>query len=339
MIETNSSDMTIHLPSDTLAVFTTPNAMDQILSRIRKELDGFVADISTASGRKAVASMAYKVARAKTYLDDEGKRLVAKQKEIPNKIDACRKHVRDTLDKWKDEVRSPLTQWEEAEAARVERIKSSMAELEAVSSDQILRSSQSIRERLSEIESEAVTEQFYQEFHAAAIVLKDRALSALRSRLADSERREAEQAELDRLRAAEAARLQKEREEKIAVEAAARAEREATARAEAERKALEDASKRERDAAERRELELRLQAEHAERRAAEAEAKAQRDAKAKAESEQAEISRRQADEKHRATINDDAIRSFVSAGIDATTACTVVDLIAKKEIRHVSILY
>lgn len=339
MNDMTSNDLVVSLPADALAVFTAPGAIDPILNRIRKELDGFSADISSAAGRKAVASMAYKVARAKTYLDEEGKALVAKQKEIPNKIDATRKHLRDTLDKWKDEVRAPLTKWEADEAARVDRIKASLAELDAVSNDQVQRASDVMRERLAEIEAEALTEQFYQEHLAVAVTLKERAISTLKARILDAEKREAEQAELERLRAAELERKQKERDEQIAREAAARAEQIAAAKADAARLDAEAAARREREASERRELELRLKAEQAERRAAEADAKARQAVEAKAKAEAEEIARREADTKHRERVNSDALAAFVAAGIAEEIATFVVTLIAQKAIPNVQMRY
>lgn len=326
-------------PGSALTVFTTPGAIDPLLERIRKEIDAFEPDISNDKGRKAVASMAYKVARAKTYLDDAGKKLADSQKEIPKKIDATRKRIRDTLDKWKDEVRAPLTAWEAAEDERVERIKASLAEFQAVIDDLSERPADLIRDRLGEVEREAITEQFYAEYVGAAAELKDKAIAALRTALDRAEKREAEQAELARLRAAEAERKQKERDEQIAREAAEKAKRDAEAKAEAERKTAEDAAKRERDAAEKRELELKLQAEAAERRAAEAESKAKREAEQKAEQERAAAARREADKAHRAKINKAALDAFVRGGISEDTAKAVITLIAQREIPNVSIQY
>jgi hypothetical protein len=335
MNDVSVSDLVAIEPGSALQLFTTPAAIDPLLDRIRKEIDAFEPDISSDKGRKAVASMAYKVARAKTYLDDAGRKLADQQKEIPKKIDATRKLIRDTLDKWKDEVRAPLTAWEAAEDERVERIKSSLAEFQAVIDDQSERPAALIRERLGKVEREAITEQFYAEYVSAAAELKDKALAALRDALKRAEQREAEQAELARLRAAEAERKQKERDEQIAREAAEKAKRDAEAKAEAERKAADDAAKRERDAAEKRELELKLQAEAAERRALEAEAKAKREA----EQERAAAARREADKAHRAKINKAALDAFVRGGIAKDTAKAVITLIAQREIPNVSIHY
>lgn len=339
MNDVSTNDLVTIDTGSALTVFTTPAAIDPLLERIRKEIDAFEPDISSDKGRKAVASMAYKVARAKTYLDDTGKKLADQQKEIPKKIDATRKRIRDTLDKWKDEVRAPLTAWETAEDERVERIKASLAEFQAVIDDLSERPADLIRERLGEVESEAITEQFYAEYVGAAAELKDKAIAALRIALDRAEKREAEQAELARLRAAEAERKQKERDEQIAREAAERAKREAEAKAEAERKAAEDAARREREAAEKRELELRLQAEAAERRATEAKAEAIREAEQKAADERAEAAKREANKRHRAKINKAALDAFVRGGIAEDTAKAVITLIAQREIPNVIIQY
>ncbi|HBP0262862.1 TPA: hypothetical protein L5P72_006465, partial [Pseudomonas aeruginosa] len=104
-----------------LQVYSAANGLDPFLAKIREEIDGFVPDVTTRKGREAIASIAYKVARSKTALDNVGKELVAELKEVPKKIDAERKRMRDLLDSWQAEVRSPLTEWEEAEAARVAR--------------------------------------------------------------------------------------------------------------------------------------------------------------------------------------------------------------------------
>ncbi len=104
-------------PKETaLQVFQQANGLDPYLQQIRAEIDSFVPDVSTKKGRDAIASIAHKVARSKTALDNVGKELVAELKEIPKKIDAERKRMRDTLDAWKDEVRAPLNEWEQAEA-------------------------------------------------------------------------------------------------------------------------------------------------------------------------------------------------------------------------------
>lgn len=123
------ADSTTLIPAefgDLQAAFAGP-ALDDLLGRIRAATVTLVPDTTTDKGRKEIASLAYKVSRSKTAIDDAGKALVADIKARASKIDAARKKARDTLDALRDEVRAPLTEWE-AEQARIEREK---AEAEA----------------------------------------------------------------------------------------------------------------------------------------------------------------------------------------------------------------
>ena len=88
-----------------LSIFTQNEMVDPILDAIRKIVSEFTPDVSTAKGRKEIASVAHKVAQSKTYLDGIGKKLTDEYKEIPKKIDANRKKIRDELDALKNEVR------------------------------------------------------------------------------------------------------------------------------------------------------------------------------------------------------------------------------------------
>lgn len=292
--------------ADALAVFTNTEKVDPILAQVRARLDAFTPDVSTKHGRDAIASIAYSVARSKTYLDGVGKELADEQKEIPRKIDASRKRIRDTLDAWKDEVRAPLTAWEAEEKARVDRIHAALAELQAVIDDKQLRSAVVLRDRLAEVKAEAITDERFGDAITTAVTLKDRAIAALQAQIADAEKREAEAAELARLRAAEAERERIEREAKAAQESAER-----------ERKAAEAAAQ-------------------AERAKAEAAAKAAQEAVLR---EQADKARREADREHCATINRAALAAFVDGGIAEDVAKIAVTLIAAGAIPNVTINY
>lgn len=329
MNDVSSTDLVAIEPANALTVFTTPNAIDPILERVRKEIDGFTPDITTPTGRKAVASMAYRVARAKTYLDDAGKALADKQKEIPKKIDACRKHIRDTLDKWRDEVREPLTAWEIAEEQRTAGHKAAIARIVAMA-DVSGFAAAAIAERVAQLDGVAVGPSC-EEFLGEYAVAKEDAGKALRSALAAREKYEAEQAELARLRAAEEARKQKEREEQIAREAAESARRAAEAKAASEAKVAEDAA--------RRELELKLQAEQAERRAVEAEAKAKREAEQKAAHEAEEAAKREADKAHKSAVMTAALEALKAGGVDEASARLALTLILERKVPRVSVSF
>lgn len=210
--------------------FSTPEKIDEILSRIESEALSYAPDTSTAKGRKAIASLAAKVARSKTALDGAGKSLNDDRRAAISAVDAERRKIRERLDALKDRVRKPLTQWEEAEAARVARHKSALDELNDTGRVDGLSDSGVISVVIEEVEAIAVGPD-WEEFQDEAIAAKGRALEKFRADLAVATAREAEQEELARLRAAE--------EERKAKEAAESAERE---RKEAEERAQRDAA-------------------------------------------------------------------------------------------------
>ncbi|HCF5652952.1 TPA: hypothetical protein NIH19_005506 [Pseudomonas aeruginosa] len=344
-------------PKETaLQVFQAENGLDPYLQQIRAEIDAFEPDVTTKKGRDAIASIAHKVARSKTALDNVGKELVAELKEIPKKIDAERKRMRDTLDAWKDEVRAPLNEWEQAEADRVARHTDRIDWLRNRDDQVAELSAVEIQARIAEAEAVEVGPE-WEEFEAEAHRVKAATLTTLQLALTKRQAYEAEQAELERLRAEAAQREQKEREERIAREAAEQAKREAEQRAQAEREAAVRREAEAKAAAERRELELKLQAEHAEREKVEAQRRAEqaeRDAQARAEAaaaaerqrqadEQARIEReaaaREADKAHKKTINNEALAALIAGGMPEECAKQAITLIAQRKVPHITINY
>lgn len=343
-------------PAETaLQVFSAPAGLDPYLAQIKAEIDSFVPDVSTKKGRDAIASIAHKVARSKTALDNIGKELVAELKDVPKKIDAERKRMRDTLDAWKDDVRRPLTEWEEAEEGRQARHKAGIELIQQAAATHDFSAS-TLRTTLAAIEAKTI-DASWEEFESEAHRAKTKTIEALQAAIAERDKQEAEQAELARLRAEAAAREQKEREERIAREAAERVQREAEAKAQAEREA---AIKREAEAkaeAERRELELKLAAERAEREKAEA---LQREQQAKADAERRaaeaveaekrrvaeaaaaeaeETKRREQNKAHKTAINRAALEALIAGGLSEDAAKKAVTLIAQGKIPAVSIRY
>jgi len=97
-----------------------PGGIESILAQIAERARSEIPDASTHKGRAAIASLAHRVARSKTALDDAGKSLVAGWKQQAALVDAERKRARDFLDALKEEIRRPLTDWEQ-EQERIER--------------------------------------------------------------------------------------------------------------------------------------------------------------------------------------------------------------------------
>lgn len=343
-------------PESALEVYSKPKGLDPWLEKIRAEVTGHVPDLKTKKGRDAIASLAFKVRRVKTALDNIGKDQVDLLKEIPKKIDAERKRMRDTLDALADEVRQPLTQWEKAEESRLQGHRDAVEAIYTLAANLDGRTSEALAALLASVEAIAINQK-WEEFESEAARAKDKALTALRAALAARQQHEAEQAELTRLRAEAEERRKKDEQDRIAREAAERATREAEAKAQAERdaaakreaeaKAAQERAEREAaEAVERqKQAETRAEAERlaAEKRAEDAAeaarvAEIKRQAEAKA-AEIAEAKRREADKQHKATVNTAALSAFVQHGLSEECAKQAVILIAKGLIPAVKINY
>ena len=354
---TTATDVATVPPKETaMAVFSAPQGLDPYLAKIREEIDGFIPDVTTRKGREAIASIAYKVAKSKTALDNVGKDLVAELKDIPKKIDAERKRMRDTLDAWKDEVRKPLDEWEATEAARVAKLQGGIAWFKLRADENNDLDSAELKTTLEQVQGIIVGEK-WEEFEAEAHRVKAAAIESITAQIAKREKYESEQAELARLRAEAEERAQKDREEQIRKEAAERATREAEEKAQRERDAEAQRVRDEQAAAERRELDLKLQAEKATRETLEANQRAEqaeRDSKARAEAaaaderkkladEQAERDRqtaiRQADVEHKSKVLKAAKEAFVGMNISEELAKAIVLKIARGEVPNVTISF
>ena len=340
------TDLVVIEKTNALAVFTSQEKLDPLIEAIEKEVRSLVPDLSTKKGRDAIASMAHKVARSKTYIDNAGKDLVAELKALPKQIDESRRLVRERLDALKDEVRRPLTEWE----AKQERLKAEEA-MNAMHEEALVMNENIDLQRAIQYESD----------HEMALLMNEKI-----DREREEARQKAEQAKREheeriKREAEEKARREADEAAKREIEAAAAREREATlAKERAEREAKELAEKAERD---------RIEAEQrAEREKQEALAKAERERiaaeeKAKREKEEAiqreraaaaareqtrlaeekrikdEEARRAADKEHRKTINNKALQDLIAAGVPEECAKLCIMAIAKGNITAISINY
>lgn len=318
------TDLVVIEKQNAMAVFTTKEQLDPIIEAIEKEARSLVPDVSTRKGRDAIASMAHKVARSKTYIDNAGKDLVAELKALPKQIDESRRIVRERLDALKDEVRRPLTEWE----AEQERIKAEEA-MNALHAEALEMNIKFDQELAAKFEAD----------HEMALLMNkdfDRDREEQR-RLAEQAQREHE--ERIKREAAEQARRDAEAKHKAEIEAAARREAEEKARAElAERQRVEAEQraareKQEAEARARREKEEAVAAER--RRQEEAEAARLAEEQRKAEEE----ARRAADKEHRRTVNRRVYADLIAHGIPEEFAQKAVMAIAGGKVQDAHIKY
>ncbi|HCM3839270.1 hypothetical protein [Klebsiella quasipneumoniae] len=318
-------DLVVIEKKNAMAVFTNNDQLDPLIEAIEKEARSLVPDVTTKKGRDAIASMAHKVARSKTYIDNAGKDLVAELKALPKQIDESRRVVRERLDALKDEVRRPLTEWEEEQ----ERIKAEEA-MNALHAEALAMNEEFDRQLAARIESD----------HEIALLMNDAFDREQADKAAEAERqRIAHEEEIKRMAAAAAARE---------VEQRAQREREEAAHREAVLKAQAEQAERDRIAAEQKAESEKIAAVEAERRKAQEEAdRIRREAEQREQARLAEEkrkadeqARREADVKHRKTVGTDIVKALVAnTSITRDQAIEVLTAIKDGNIPHTGISY
>lgn len=318
-------DLVVIEKKNAMAVFTNNDQLDPLIEAIEKEDRSLVPDVTTKKGRDAIASMAHKVARSKTYIDNAGKDLVAELKALPKQIDESRRVVRERLDALKDEVRRPLTEWE----AEQERIKAEEAML-ALHVEALAMNEDFDRQLAARIESD----------HEMALLMNDAFDREQADKAAEAERqRIAHEEEIKRLAAAAAARE---------VEQRAQREREEAALREAALKAQAEQAERDRIAAEQKAEADKKAAVEAERRKAQEEAdRIRREAEQREQARLAEEkrkadeqARREADVKHRKAVGVEVVKALMAnTSLTRDQAIEVLTAVKDGRIPHTGISY
>lgn len=335
------------------------------LAELEKNNAALAFDYESKKGNKEARSHVNALRLTKGSLERTRKAAKAESLRIGRAIDAEAEQIEARIEAMILVHQAKIDEIEQHEKDRIALIEACMENLRQHGAE--AKTAAALAVDISVLEVVVIGDD-YAEFKAEALAVKDSHLQALRTRLSEMQKAEAEAAELARLREEAAARAQKDRDEAIARAAVEKAAAEAAALAErqaaAARKAIEDAelkAKQEREAAERRELELKLQAEQAERRRVEAEQKAEHEkmeaarraevekqraiqaekdrvaAIAKAEADA--LAKREANQAHKRKINQAALGALVAGGINEECAKQCITLIATGKVPAVQINY
>lgn len=203
-------------------VLFAPGGTQAICALIEREARALVPDITTQPGRNAIASMAAKIARSKTYLDNLGKLYVDELKELPKQVDAERRAMRNRLDELKDAIRQPLTEWEEAIERRQQRYREMLDGIALQATDLGGLSPEELAIRLECVRNvEAGSD--WEEYQQEAATTRDRAIAILEHALVAAQNHARYLAEREAANQAQLAREQAYREQQIRSEAAASA--------------------------------------------------------------------------------------------------------------------
>lgn len=373
VLQGSATDLTVLELLEPAELFA-PSGTEPVFEAIKNEVVAFSGDVTTESGRKEIASMAYKIAQSKNFLDKVGKTFNADLKEKTKAVDNERKAIWDKLEELQTQVRAPLTAWEDAEKSRVQAHKDAMAELESIfnfSTPPTLRDIEArvvrhaeLRTRKWEEFDDFVTPIFFSTHDSLMKIAEitkqqenDRVeLEVLRQAKAEQD---AKDAEIARQKAAneETARIEREAKDKAERDAAAaiQAEKDRAAKAEAdsaaviaavEAKAVKDKAEAEERA--RKADEARIAAEAKSKLEAEAAVQAEKD-RAIAEKKRLddEAKARENNRQHHAKINNEVVAGLAAccfiAGLsedDAKKLCkALVIAIAEGKVPHTKISY
>lgn len=368
--QTESTSIALVVEQRPEIVLIDDGKREQLYEHIQREVDAFEPDLSTAKGRDAIKSLAFKITRTKTAIDAAGKKLNEEARAKINVVDAARRDARDKLDALAKSVRAPLTEWEEAEEKRVAWCRSVIASFKAGAIVTMDDTATSVRERGKLAFEVIVKPETFGDMYDEAVAAKDLAVETLKAALARLLKEEADRAELEKLRAEAAEREERERieretreaEDRATAEAKAAEERRAAAEkskterlenarkeaAEAARREAEETARQEREEAER-EKQAEIDAANERARLAEASARAERDAAERAERERiaqteaeaAEQTKRDKNRAHRAQVMGEAKIAIMAAGQDVSEAAAVliVKAIVAGSIPHVSLRF
>lgn len=368
-----STELALFAPANPVVVVTDQKEAEKLFTHIEQEIAAFTPDLTTDAGRRAIASLAYKVSRTKTAITSAAEELIEAERKKVNDTVAERKRIEQRLDDLRDLARKPLTEWEEAEELKRKAYEQAKAEL---ADAQIVRpedTAQSLRVVVSQLEAGTYAPESYGEDNAATLdVLAKNAVAVLKGAIARLEEQEREKAELEQLRQEkaerdrqEAARLEQERQAREAEEARQREAEEAQRREDEARLAAEQEEERKRLEAEEEQrrieaaqeaaqLEERRRADEAlaeqqrqaqaeidaaNRRAQEAEERAARERQER-EAEEKRIAEekaaREADQENRRKRKTDAKNAIMSCGADEQTARNIVLSIVAGEVPNVT---
>lgn len=347
-------------------VFGEKQELEKLLGGLESTVRKIPVDISTSGGRAACKSLAYKVTRSKTALDEMGKEFVAHLKKAASLVDVDRRSIRDRLDALKDEVRKPLDEWEATEERRIDGHEKAIIDMIALATLSGEPAVADIESRIGKLNDSL--DRDWQEFAKRAADTRAASLMSLREALAAAVTRDADRAELERLRRENADRLDREirekteqdrrdREARIAAKAAEDARLEAERKAaEREKQAAADRERAEQDRlaaiarAERAAADAKADADRAaaESRAAEERAARDREAAIEAErkrvkdqkaAEEAALAARESDRAHKAKVHNAIVDALAADGVLRDAGVQVVKAIAQGHVPYLKIAY
>ncbi len=206
--KSEQSVATIDVGADELkSVVTFDRAVvDEYLKKLLERELSVVGDISTESGRKELASRAYKIAQQKNEIKRAADALKEDHQKVIKEINKESGRIWDEMESIQHKVRKPLTDWENKEKERVKVLEARLSTLTHIASNIMLsESATNTRADVPALEHSIVqADELYrfewEEFSEKAKSEYDLVSSFLHRKMAERKKFDEDQAELEKLR-------------------------------------------------------------------------------------------------------------------------------------------
>ena len=176
--------------------------VEELVKSAIKEAGEF--DPSNEDDRARAKSLALKISKTKTALEEKGKAITADWRAKIDGVNKTRNRFVSLLDGLRDEVRGPAIEFEKKLKAQEDEYKSRIADIRSLGEVAIDANSASIKQRLSSLDA-IVVDDTWGEYQTAATDAKASSIVALNKALTITEEREAQAAELEQLKRQQAA--------------------------------------------------------------------------------------------------------------------------------------
>lgn len=313
------------------------------LGELKEANSKAVFDYEDTKGNKDARSHIYKLKRTKTAVDTVRKEQKKASLEYGRNVDSQAKEIIADIEEMIAVHQAPIDVIENREKERIASINKKLDELSWFSDTLGLPDdSVYLKSRLAELREHEPDESL-NEFMAEGVRIFKNSVLKLEEIIADAEKREAEQVELEYLRKEIETLARNEREEKIAQAAADKARRDT------EEKAKADAEKKDKEAREairavvveneRIRMEALKEVEEVRFCVENAEKEAVRRVEEKGRKEAEDAVKRESNRKHRTAIKSAALNALIKEGMPKISAMLAVKAIAKGSIPNVKIFY
>jgi chromosome segregation ATPase len=243
LIKIQEAEVQILNQDEMLKAFSDFENFKPIMAQLSEHVSTFAHDMSTGESRKKTASLAYKIARLKTALDDMGKGLTEDWKQKAKAVDIVRRQLRESLDGLKEQARQPLNEWEKEEEARKAAMETVIQFLDSaaafVAGYRIPL--ETLEEKLAKVNETELTEEQFGSILPQVEAKKEKAINDLNNLITQEKEQIAKDEELARLLEADVKRAEEETKKREAEEQKKRDERIAEEATDQERKRLEKA--------------------------------------------------------------------------------------------------